>query len=355
MRMMIMAGGTGGHVIPALAVARDLLSKGVEVCWIGTPQGLESNLVKEEQIQFDSIDIKGLRKSGIGRKLAMPFIMAKALIQSLRILMQRRPNAILGMGGFVSGPGGLVAALLRLPIVLHEQNTVAGLTNRWLARLSVRNLTGFPRADGIKKFQFVGNPVRPELANLPDPETRLSSREGPLKILIIGGSQGAQVFNDYLPELLSNHSAPSVEVHHQSGAGKQGDIQQRYDNAGISAQVIEFIDDMASAYAWSDLVICRSGAMTVSEICCAGAVGVFVPYPHAVNDHQATNAEYLVGENAAIMVRQDQFVTGEWLNLIARFREDRTQLIEIARLARKLSRPNATSDVADFCLEAINA
>lgn len=362
-RMIIMAGGTGGHVIPALAVAKQLILQGVEVSWIGTRQGLEARLVTEANIIFDPIAIKGLRKSGVLRKILMPFMLTKAIVQTLCIILKRKPKAILAMGGFVSGPGGLVAAALRLPLILHEQNSIAGLTNRWLSRFSHQILTGFPCADGFRQYQWVGNPVRQEISNIPAPEIRLAKRKQPLRLLIVGGSQGAGVFNQQLPKLFAAHPIPDVDIWHQSGKKAQDEIGAAYLEAGIGGQVSrkgmlkinEFIDDMTAAYEWCDIVICRSGAMTVSEVCCAGAVAVFVPYPYAVNDHQARNAAYLVGNNAAYMVLEEQFIQGHWLKILTRFDRDRKLLIAMAKAARKLAKPRATHDVATICLEAMHA
>ncbi len=354
-RMMIMAGGTGGHVMPALAVAKELMHQGVEVSWIGTRRGLEARLVTEANITFDPIAIKGLRKSGVVRKILMPFMLVRAMVQMLYFILKRRPKAILAMGGFVSGPGGLVAAALRLPIVLHEQNSVAGLTNRWLSRFSHRILTGFPSAEGFRQFQWIGNPVRPEISNIPTPEIRLAKRKQRLRILIVGGSQGADVFNQKLPKLFTTNPIPDIDIWHQSGKKGQHGIGAAYLEAGISCQVNEFIDDMTAAYEWCDIVICRSGAMTVSEVCCAGVVAIFVPYPYAVNNHQASNAAYLVGNNAAHMVLEEQFVQGQWLKILTRFDSDRKLLITMAKAARKLAKPRATEDVATICLEAMRA
>ncbi len=355
MRMLIMAGGTGGHIIPALAVARELICQGVEISWVGSRHGLEARLVDPDEIDFNSIDIKGLRKSGLLRKILMPLMLTKAICQSLYIFLKRRPNAVLGMGGFVSGPGGLVAAALRLPLVLHEQNTVAGLTNRWLSRFSYRNLTGFPQADGIRQFEWVGNPVRREIAAMPPPARRLSGRAGRLRILVIGGSGGAEVFNRWLPRLLESGFASPPEVWHQAGRPDFGDIATAYEDRGIRCRVLEFIEDMQAAYEWCDVVICRSGAMTVSEVCSAGVVAVFVPYPHAVNDHQARNAEYLVRENAAHIVRQEDFLQGDWVRLLTQWDGDRGPLVETADRARRFSRPDAAGKVASICMEAMHA
>ncbi len=353
--MMIMAGGTGGHVIPALAVAKELISSGVEVSWVGTRQGLEAKLVTEANITFDCIDIKGIRNSGIARKITMPLMMLKAMAQTLFLIMKRRPKAVLGMGGFVAGPGGLVAAALRLPIILHEQNSVAGMTNRWLSKYSRIVLTGFPTADGFENYQWIGNPVREEIYNIPTPGVRLANRKGPLRILVIGGSQGARVFNEQLPILFAENDVPDLDVWHQSGRNGRTGIGEAYLQAGIGCQVNEFIDDMPQAYEWCDVIICRSGAMTVSEVCCAGVVALFVPYPSAVNDHQAENARYLVEQDAGFMVREEEFIKGQWLEILRSFYANRKSLIPMAKAARKLGKPDAARQVANICMEAIHA
>ena len=350
-----MAGGTGGHVMPALAVARELKDKGIDVNWVGTAQGLESRVVPESNIVFDAVDIKGLRGNGWLRKLVIPFLMLKAMAQTLLLIKKYKPKAVLGMGGFVSGPGGLTASILKLPVLLHEQNSVAGMTNRWLARLSKRVLTGFPSVAGLDKSIWVGNPIKREIVNIPPPEERLASRTGPLRILVIGGSQGASVFNTEFPELVCNHPVPELDVWHQSGRQGRNGIGAAYLQAGIGSQVNEFIDDMARAYEWCDVIICRSGAMTVAEVCGAGAVAIFVPYPYAVSDHQAENANYLVKEDAAIMIRQEQFIQGEWLDILTKFHSDRSILVTMANAARKLSKPKAAQAVAEICIEAMDA
>lgn len=354
-RMLIMAGGTGGHVIPALAVAKKLMDQGVDVSWIGTSEGLEARLVSDANIDFNPIHIKGIRKSGALRKVLMPIMLLKAMLQTLFIILRRKPSAVLGMGGFVSGPGGLVAGMLKLPVVLHEQNSVAGLTNRWLAKFSYRTLTGFPSVDGFNQYQWTGNPVRKEISDIAKPAERLQGRTGPLRILVIGGSQGASVFNQELPKLFGSNPLPELDVWHQSGTRGRNGIGDAYLKAGIGCQVNEFIDDMAYAYEWSDIVICRSGAMTVSEVCCAGVVAIFVPYPYAVNDHQEKNAAYLVANNAAHMVLQEEFIHGDWLKILQRFEDDRQRLVSMAQSSRKLAKPAACEEVVAICQEAMHA
>ena len=354
-RLMIMAGGTGGHVIPALSVARELSRRSVEVSWVGSHEGLEARLVPGAGIPFDTITIRGLRRSGIARKLFMPFMLGRAMLQVWRIIRRRKPDAFLGMGGFVSGPGGLVAVLLGLPLILHEQNSVAGLTNRVLSRWSRVVLGGFPKVRGIPGVVWSGNPVRPGIVGIDEPAKRLSGERSGMRILVIGGSQGARVFNRHLADLLAPAQVPGIEVWHQCGAGNAADIQARYDAAGIRCRAEDFIEDMDEAYAWSDVVVCRSGAMTVSEICCAGAVAIFVPFPGAVNDHQASNAGFLVDEQAALLVRQPEFLEGGWVQFLKRFAADREVLVHMGERARKLARPDATGRVADTCVEVLHA
>lgn len=354
-RLMVMAGGTGGHVMPALAVAQKLRDRGVEISWMGNADGLEAKLVPAAGFQLEFINIRGLRKSGWRRKFAMPFMLVHACIQALGIIRRRQPDILLGMGGFVSGPGGLVAGLLGKPLLLHEQNAVAGMTNRWLSHLARRILSGFPEAKGIRRATWVGNPVRDEIMEISPPEKRLNHREGPLRILIIGGSQGARVFNQELPKLLADKRFPQLEVWHQSGEADFDLVSSAYRQQGISARVDAFIDEIAESYRWSDIVICRAGAMTVSEICAAGAVALFVPYPYAVNDHQTYNARYLTNAGASMVYEQSQFIQGAWIAQLIEMGERREMLIEMATKARQLARPNAANDLADICEEFIHA
>ncbi len=354
--IMMMAGGTGGHVMPALAVADKLRDAGIDVVWMGTKQGIEAQLVADAGYELESIRIRGLRGSGLMRKLVMPFMLLYAGLQSLVVILRRRPLGVIGMGGFVSGPGGALAVLLRLPLVIHEQNAIAGMTNRWLSRWSRRVLTGFPETLGFSnKYTWVGNPVRQEIADITEPQVRLAEAGDVLKVLVIGGSQGAEVFNQELPELLGRKSYLQIEVWHQCGQGRIAGIGDRYVKAGISSQVNEFIDDMAQAYAWCDVVICRAGAMTVAEVCAAGCVALFVPYPYAVNDHQVANAQYLVLRGAALMVHQAEFSEGGWLKQLARLNDNRQRLLRIAVAARKLAKPDAAAQAAFICRQVMHA
>ncbi|MEM7193576.1 MAG: undecaprenyldiphospho-muramoylpentapeptide beta-N-acetylglucosaminyltransferase [Pseudomonadota bacterium] len=354
-RVMIMAGGTGGHIMPALAVAEELRSRGVDIVWLGNRDGLEAKLVSRAGIDLEAIRIRGIRKSGILRKLMAPLQIFIATLQSIWAIVKRRPAAVLGMGGFVSGPGGLAGRMLGKPLLLHEQNAVAGITNRMLSKLTRHVLLGFPVSQGLQSAEWVGNPVRKDIASLPVPEQRLSRTGSDFRVLVIGGSQGAEVFNKHLPELLSRKSFHKLDVWHQCGRHESATIGDRYLKYDISCQVNDFIDDMAAAYAWADVVICRAGAMTVSEVCAAGAVAILVPYPYAVGDHQLKNANFLLSRSAALVVEQQEFLLGGWLEDLDRLARDRSRLVKMATAARRLSRPDAARLVADKCLELINA
>lgn len=354
-RLMLLAGGTGGHAMPALAVAEHLRASGNEVVWVGTRSGLEAKIARRNRFEFRSIHIKGIRQSGSLRMASMPFRLAWAMLQMVWIILRCKPDVILGMGGFISGPGGLVAALLRRPLVIHEQNTTAGLTNHHLARFAVRVLSGFPQVEGIANPIWTGNPVRRAIIKIPRPEHRLGRRKGPLRLLIVGGSQGAHVFNQHLPELLKHHPCPTLEIWHQCGQTSAGTIASRYLAAGLSCKVNGFIDDMAKAYAWCDLIICRGGAMSIAEVCAAGAAAILVPYPHAVNDHQSSNIAYLHKHGAAMLVPQQEFVQGIWLKSLSEFDQNRNLLINMAVAARQLAHNDAAEKVANACLEVSNA
>ena len=349
--IMILAGGTGGHVMPALAVAEELARQQVDLSWVGTGRGLESRLVPQSGIPFDTIAVQGLRGSGPARLLALPFMLLRAMAQVFRIIRKRKPDAILGMGGFVAGPGGLVGTALGLPLVLHEQNSVAGLTNKCLARISRVVMSGFPSPRGIRNSIWSGNPVRASISEIPEPSVRLCASRPKAHILVLGGSQGAAAFNSDLPELLGRAGIGALEVWHQCGARDDSGVRAGYARVDISCRVERFIDDMAGAYAWSDVVICRAGAMTIAEICCAGVAAIFVPYPHAVDDHQAINAEFMVRNHAALMVREGEWHKGHWLKELKRLLDNRDALIAMADAARRLAKPEASRFVANACME----
>lgn len=348
--VMIMAGGTGGHVYPALAVADELRSRGVPVVWLGTRKGIEARLVPEAGIEVDWLGVTGLRGKGVITLIMAPLNLIFACMQSMRILLRRKPCAVLGMGGFVSGPGGFMAWLLRRPLLIHEQNAVAGLTNRLLAHLAYRAMSAFP---GVfrQNSLHVGNPVRKEIAGIQVPGERLKGRKGRLRIFVFGGSLGAARLNEVVPqavEKLDKEQRP--EVRHQAGKNNIEQARANYAGLDIDARVDAYIDDMAEAYAWADLVICRAGAMTIAELAAAGVASILVPYPYAVDDHQTSNARYLSDAGAAILVQQED-LTAESLEKILR-EMNREKILAMSERARQLGMPDSTERVTDECLKA---
>jgi UDP-N-acetylglucosamine--N-acetylmuramyl-(pentapeptide) pyrophosphoryl-undecaprenol N-acetylglucosamine transferase len=352
--VLIMAGGTGGHVFPALAVAAELTGLGVPVAWLGTDQGLEARVVPAAGYSLTSIRVSGLRGKGLLRVFFAPFMLSVALLQALRVFLRLRPLAVLGMGGFAAGPGGLIAWLLRRPLLIHEQNSVPGLTNRLLAPLARVVIEGFPGSmPASRRAVSAGNPVRAGIAALAAPETRFAGRSGVLRLLVIGGSLGAQALNRVVPPAIARlPEAMRPQVHHQTGQTEVASVQQSYRELGCDARVEAFIEDMAGAYAWADLVVCRSGALTVAELAAAGVASILVPYPHATDDHQTGNARYLADAGAALLMPQDT-LNDEWLaETLARFTSQRETLLAMAHRARELAQPDAARRVALLCLEA---
>ncbi|HKL78112.1 MAG TPA: undecaprenyldiphospho-muramoylpentapeptide beta-N-acetylglucosaminyltransferase [Gammaproteobacteria bacterium] len=354
-RVAIAAGGTGGHVFPALAVAEELRRRGVEVHFLGTRQGLEARAVPAAGFPLAEVEMRGLRGGGWRRWLALPWGLARAVGAAARVLIRLRPVAVLGMGGYVAAPVGLAARLTGRPLVLHEQNAVPGLTIRLLARLARRILTGFPEAATALggRAQWVGTPVRPALVGLPAPAARYAEREGPLRVLIFGGSQGARFLNEELPPLLADLAARGRTLHiwHQAGEREAERVRRAYAAAGLTAEVVAFIDDMASAYQWCDLAFCRAGAGTVTELAAVGVPAVLVPFPHAVDDHQRRNAEALVERGAALCLDQNDWdaeAVAQWLDTVA---GDRARLATMAEAAREFARPEAAAQVAEACLK----
>ena len=350
--ILIMAGGTGGHVFPALAVADELRAKGVPVIWLGTQAGIESRLVPQAGYPIEWLSISGWRGKGALNSFMAPARLVIACYQALRVLIKRKPCAVLGMGGFASGPGGLMAWLLRKPLLIHEQNAVAGLTNRLLSRVADEVMEAFPGALG-KTAHYVGNPVRKDIIALPSPEQRLASHDKALRLLVIGGSLGAVRLNELVPEAVSKmEKAARPEVWHQTGLKNHSEAQDLYKKFDVDARVDAFVDDMAEAYAWADLVICRAGAMTVFELAAAGVGSVLVPYPFAVDDHQTINADYLVKVDAAI-VRQQKELDAEWLHsTISELTQQRDRLMRMAKSARSQAKPDAANEVAERCMLA---
>ncbi len=347
--VMIMAGGTGGHIFPGLAVADELAARKIPVVWLGAAGGLEARLVPQHGFRIETLAIGGLRGKGVLTALLMPLRLASATIAARAALKRYTPRSVLSLGGYAAAPGGIAARFAKIPLVVHEQNRIAGVTNRLLARSAQRVLTGF--ADVFPQGEWVGNPVRASIAALPSPAVRYAGREGPLKLLVLGGSQGAQSLNAALPEVLRRRgSRLPVSVRHQCGAKHFDKARAAYLAAGIDADVVPFEDDMAAAYAWADLVICRAGALTLAELAAAGVPAILVPYPHAVDDHQTRNAQAMVDVGAARVVSEtDDFVK----RLGAVFEEigERTKLLTMATAARTLAKPDAAKRIADVCLE----
>lgn len=353
-RVLIMAGGTGGHVFPALATADELRSQGIEVEWLGTAAGIEAEVVPKAGIKLHCIDVRGVRGKGRLKQLLAPFGLMLALWQALKVVNLVKPDAVLGMGGFASGPGGLMAWLMRKPLVIHEQNAVAGTTNRISARFATRVLQAFPGAfNGKDRGEVVGNPVRGPILNVASPETRLAGRTGPLRLLIVGGSLGAKPINDLLPPTLAKLPVNErPEIWHQSGKRNIDELSAAYKKEGVEARVVPFIERMDEAYAWADLVLCRAGALTVSELAIAGVASILVPLPHAIDDHQSANAGFLSDAGAGIRVRQSELTGDSLLELLKKL-GDRDNLLKMASAARAQARPESSKTVARVCVEVM--
>lgn len=351
--IMVMAGGTGGHVFPALAVASLLRDRDEKIIWMGTRSGIESRLVPAAGFPIEWLPVQGLRGKGLLIKTQAPFKLLKACWQALSILRHHRPRAVLGMGGFVAGPGGLMAWLLRIPLVIHEQNAVIGLTNKMLSRFARINFFAFPQAaEGINNSQVVGNPVRQDILRIKSPITRLVGRDGNrLNVLVLGGSLGARTLNQTVPDaLLKINENDRPMVRHQCGSAHLQSCQQHYQNNNIDALVTPFIDDMRQAYEWADLVICRSGALTVAELAAAGVASILVPYPYAVDDHQYFNAQFLSQAAAARLVRERDF-TAPWLSgELLHLTRHRDELLNMASNARSMAYTDAGEQVAQGIL-----
>ncbi|HBH36744.1 MAG TPA: undecaprenyldiphospho-muramoylpentapeptide beta-N-acetylglucosaminyltransferase [Gammaproteobacteria bacterium] len=347
--IVIMAGGTGGHVYPALATAKELISKGYSVSWLGTPDSFESRLVPQHKIEFDAVNIKGLRGNGAKRLLTAPFLLTRSLGQALAVMRRRKPALVIGMGGFASGPGGVAARLTGTPLVIHEQNAIAGVTNKLLSKFATAVCEAFPGTfRASKKVTTTGNPVRAEIAAIAPPAERMARHKGPVQVLVVGGSLGAAILNEVVPAalaLIDEEQRPAIG--HQSGRDKEQETMQAYEDAGVKSWVVEFIDDMAEAYSWADLMICRSGALTVSELAAAGVASILVPYPFAVDDHQTLNARYLADKGAAVILQQRDMSAAVLAQKIRNL--GRHRLLQMAQKARLLARNDATSQVVDIC------
>lgn len=354
--LLVMAGGTGGHVYPALAVAELLRSRGVRVTWLGTRQGLEARVVPAAGFPIDWVSIRGLRGHGVSRWLVTPVLLMLSLVQAVLIILKRKPGALLGMGGFASGPGGVASWLLRRPLLLHEQNSVAGTTNRYLARLAKRVMSGFPSPLGLETTEHTGNPVRADITQLDPPETRYAEHADALRILVIGGSQGARVLNETVPAALRLFAGELVpQVWHQCGKGRTDNVQQAYASTNTDVRVAEFIEDMAEAFAWADVVVARSGAMTVSELAAAGVASILIPFPHAIDDHQTQNARFLTNNDAAILLAETEFNTQTLYEALVPLAKNKQRVLEMANNAHALAAPDATERVAQRCMEVLSA
>ncbi|UXI67715.1 undecaprenyldiphospho-muramoylpentapeptide beta-N-acetylglucosaminyltransferase [Tahibacter amnicola] len=351
--VLIMAGGTGGHIFPGVAVADELRRRGIPVVWLGSQGGLETQIVPKAGIALETLDIGGVRGKGLMVKLTSVLRIIKAVLAARAILRRVDPRSVLSMGGFAAGPGGLAAWMLRRPLLVHEQNRVPGMTNRVLSRLARLTLSGFSDAFAQSgKLRWVGNPVRAAISALAPPQERLAQRTGSLRLLVLGGSLGAQALNTRLPQALAALDADICpQVRHQCGARHLDAAREAYAAAGVSAQVDSFIEDMAEAYAWADLVVCRAGALTLAEIAAAGVGSVLVPFPHAVDDHQTRNAESFVAAGAAVLLPESQASAQVLAGTLGDLLRSRQQLIAMAVAARSLAKPDAAATIADHCLE----
>ncbi|MCW8933338.1 MAG: undecaprenyldiphospho-muramoylpentapeptide beta-N-acetylglucosaminyltransferase [Gammaproteobacteria bacterium] len=348
--VMIMAGGTGGHVYPALAVADELKQRGVPVVWMGTKKGIEARLVPDAGIEVEWLGMSGLRGKGALTLLFAPVKIIMACYQALRILQKRKPSVVLGMGGFVSAPGGLMAWLSRVPLLIHEQNAVPGMSNRLLSKFADKVMAAFPNSFKTESIH-VGNPVRRAITSLSSPEQRNKERHGALRILIFGGSLGAARLNEIVPQACAGIlNERELLIKHQAGPGNFDQTRLNYAHLKVKAEVLEYIDNMESMYSWADLVICRAGAMTIAELAAAGVASILVPYPYAVDDHQTFNAKYLSDAGAAILLKQEDLSVEALVDVLKKM--DREKTLEMANKARQLGMPESTKLVAEVCLVA---
>jgi UDP-N-acetylglucosamine--N-acetylmuramyl-(pentapeptide) pyrophosphoryl-undecaprenol N-acetylglucosamine transferase len=352
--VLIMAGGTGGHVFPALAVAHVLRDRGVAVVWLGVPGSMESRLVPANGFPIAWVRVAGIRGKGLAAWLLAPLRIVKAVAQAMGVLRRVQPRSVLGAGGYVSGPGGIAAWLLRVPLLIHEQNAVAGLTNRWLARLATQVLEAFPHSFGPgARARTIGNPVRADIAALPEPRARFAGRESRARLLVFGGSQGAMRLNSVVPQALAR-VAPEIrpQVRHQTGVRGLEAARAAYGDARVEAEVLPFIDDMAEALSWADLAVCRAGAMTIAELQAAGLGAIFVPLPIATDDHQTKNAEVMVRSGAAQVIQERDLTPERLGEAIGELVADRARLLKMAEAARGSRVIDAAAQLADFCIAA---
>ncbi len=343
--ILIMAGGTGGHIFPGLAVAAQMRDAGWEVVWMGARGGMEERLVPKHGYRAAWIRAKAARGKGLVQKLLLPANLLYSFWESARHIRSLRPNVVLGLGGYVAFPGGLMASLWNRPLALHEQNAIPGLTNKVLAQISDKVMSGFPQA--LKNAEWTGNPVRSEIAAIPVPEARFQNRQGPMRILVVGGSLGAQALNESVPKAIAlMRERPTVV--HQAGEKHLDALKKHYAEAGVQGELVAFIDDMARRYAEADLVICRAGAVTIAELSAGGMASILVPFPHAVDDHQTANGRFLADHGAALLIQQRDVTPQKLAEMIQGL--DRSKLLEMARKARALGKPDAARVVAERCM-----
>ncbi|TVZ40003.1 UDP-N-acetylglucosamine-N-acetylmuramylpentapeptide N-acetylglucosamine transferase [Alteromonadaceae bacterium 2753L.S.0a.02] len=362
--VLIMAGGTGGHIFPGLALAQELKSRGYEIQWLGTRRGLEYRLVPEAEIKLHVLSIEGVRGRGFGALIKAPFLIAKAVLQAMQTIRQIQPGLVVGLGGFVAGPGGVAAKLMGVPLVIHEQNAIAGTTNKLLAVIAKKVLTGFPNA--FNKSVVIGNPVRREITDIETPASRIQKNPESINVLVLGGSRGARAINELMPEVClrvenicrANSDLPVMKLCHQTGDALIEETMALYKEKGIAINdqqsarapdVVPFLSNMAEKFSWANLVICRSGALTVSEIACAGVASILVPFPYAIDDHQTANAKYMVEAGAAKLWQQAELSAAILADEVIEFLKAPAKLIEMATYARSQAKPNATRDFADEC------
>ena len=353
--ILIVAGGTGGHIYPALAVAECLAESNIQAVWLGSEQGLETRIVPDAGIQLFKIAVTGLRGRSAWRWLISPFALSFAIVQAILVVLRTRPTLVLGMGGFASGPGGLAAWICRRPLVIHEQNSIPGLTNKLLSRLATKVLQGFPGAfPSARNAITVGNPVRRSIVSLQPPDDD-DFTSGRFNILVIGGSRGADALNVGVPAALSQTKVIDAQVHHQVGIGKVAETRERYFGAQAIVEVSEFIESIDQAYRWASIVICRAGALTISEISAVGVASILVPFPYAADDHQTANAAYLVDAEAALLVAEGVDFETRLAAAMQSLFDDRAYIARLAARARQLAMPNAATIVAKHCRELIDA
>jgi len=364
MHILIMAGGTGGHIFPALAVAKKLLEQGHVVHWLGTSKGMEVEIATNNNIEIHRISIAGIRGKSLASKLLAPIRLTGALLQSLLVMLSFKPDVVLGMGGYVTGPAGIAAWLTRRRLVIHEQNAIAGMTNQILAKFSSKVLEAFPNSfPQTMATQLTGNPVREDFYKLIAPEKRSTKNSSSaLKLLILGGSGGARALNNIMPQILSTWGGTQkLMLWHQAGAKHVDDAKQAYLSAGLNVEVnslvntsniklVDFIQDMPNAYAWADIVICRAGALTIAELAVAGVASILIPFPFAVDDHQTKNAQYLAQAGAAILVPEHEVTVLKLQSLLQDLAADPRKLLAMAKAAHKLAKPDALAKVVEFCL-----